>query len=84
LPLISLLEKTKQEICHAIHIISIEQEGKMLTKALVLTDGEADLLSRALEEVKTKTFEKSQISLDDVGVFNAYVTFQGRREPSTG
>ena len=37
----------------------------MLTKALVLTDGEADLLSRALEEVKTKTFEKSQISLDD-------------------
>jgi len=39
----------------------------MLTKALVLTDGEADWLSRALEEVKSKTFEESQISLDDVG-----------------
>jgi len=25
----------------------------MLTKALILTDGEADVLSRALEEVKT-------------------------------
>ena len=43
----------------------------MLTKALVLTDGEADLLSRVLEEVKTKTFEESQISLDDVGALNA-------------
>ena len=37
----------------------------MLTKALVLTDDEADLISRVLEEVKTKTFEESQISLDD-------------------
>jgi hypothetical protein len=46
----------------------------MLTKALVLTDGEADLLSRALEEVKTKTFEESQISLDDVGALNALVS----------
>ena len=46
----------------------------MLTKALVLTDGEADLLSRALEEVKTKTFEKSQISLDDVEALNALVS----------
>jgi len=46
----------------------------MLTKALVLTDGEADLLSRALEEVKTKTFEESQISLDDVEALNALVS----------
>jgi hypothetical protein len=46
----------------------------MLTKALVLTDGEADLLSRALEEVKTKTFEESQINLDDVGALNALVS----------
>ena len=45
----------------------------MLTKALVLTGGEADLLSRALEEVKTKTFEESQISLDDAGALNALV-----------
>ena len=46
----------------------------MLTKALVLTDGDADLLSRALEEVKTKTFEESQIRLDDVGALNALVS----------
>jgi len=46
----------------------------MLTKALVLTDGEADLLSRALEEMKTKTFDESQISLDDVGALNALVS----------
>jgi hypothetical protein len=46
----------------------------MPTKALVLTDGEAEVLSRALEEVKTKTFEESQISLDDVRALNALVT----------
>ncbi|MFZ0925589.1 MAG: hypothetical protein WCE82_03115 [Halobacteriota archaeon] len=46
----------------------------MLTKALVLTDGEADLLSRALEEVKTKTFEESRISLDNVEALNALVS----------
>ncbi len=45
----------------------------MLTKALVLTDGEADLLSRVLEEVKTKTFEKSQISLDDLSALNVLI-----------
>jgi len=46
----------------------------MLTKALVLTDEEADLLSRVLEEVKTKAYEESQISLDDVGALNALVS----------
>jgi hypothetical protein len=46
----------------------------MLTKALVLTDVEADLLGRVLEEVKTKTFEESQISLDDVEALNALVS----------
>jgi hypothetical protein len=46
----------------------------MLTKALVLTDGEADLLSRVLEAVKTKAYEESQISLDDVGALNALVS----------
>ena len=47
---------------------------KMLTTALVLTGGEADLLSRLLEEVKTKTFEESQISLDDLGALKALVS----------
>jgi hypothetical protein len=47
----------------------------MLTKALVLTDGEADLLSRALEEVKTKTFEESETSLDDAGALDVLISF---------
>jgi len=57
----------------------------MLTKALVLTDGEADLLRRVLEEVKTRTFEESQISLDDMGALNALVShFRGaqKEEPN--
>jgi hypothetical protein len=39
-----------------------------------LTGGEADLLSRALEEVKTKTFEESGVSLDDRQALNALVS----------
>jgi hypothetical protein len=46
---------------------------KTLTNALVLTNEEADLLRRALEEVKTETFEESNISLDDVGALKALV-----------
>ena len=46
----------------------------MLTKALVLTDGEADLLSRALEAVKTKTFEESETSLDDAGALEVLIS----------
>jgi hypothetical protein len=42
----------------------------MLATALVLTNEEADLLCRVLEEVKTKTFEESQINLDDLGALN--------------
>jgi len=45
----------------------------MLATALVLTNEEADLLSRLLEEVKTKTFEASQISLDDREALSALV-----------
>jgi hypothetical protein len=33
------LEKTTHEICHAVHVTSTEGREKMLTKALVLTDG---------------------------------------------
>ena len=47
----------------------------MLAKALVLTDDEADLLGRVLEEVKTKTFEETQVSLDDVGALNTLVSY---------
>ena len=56
----------------------------MFTKALVLTDGEADLLSRALEEVKTKTFEESQINLDDVGALTLFFHISGTQKRRTG
>ena len=46
----------------------------MLTKALVLTDGEAELLGRALEEVKTKTFEETYITLDDFEALRTLVS----------
>jgi hypothetical protein len=40
-----------------------------------LTDGEADLLSSVLEEVKTKTFEESETSLDDTQALDVLVSF---------
>lgn len=46
----------------------------MLSKALVLTDGEADLLSRVLEEVKAKSYEESETSLDDAQALDAIVS----------
>jgi hypothetical protein len=56
----------------------------MLATALVLTNEEADLLRRVLEEVKTKTFEEFQISLDDreaLSVLVAHFSDAERLEP---
>jgi hypothetical protein len=47
----------------------------MLAKALVLTDDEADLLGRALEEVKTKFYEEAEVSLDDTQALNTLVSY---------
>jgi hypothetical protein len=47
----------------------------MLAKALVLTDGEADLLSRVLEEVKAKSYQESEISLDNTQALNVLVSY---------
>jgi len=46
----------------------------MLTKALVLTNEEADLLSRMLEEVKTKVYEESETRLDGTQALDAIVS----------
>ncbi|HYC19330.1 MAG TPA: hypothetical protein VEF35_01755 [Candidatus Bathyarchaeia archaeon] len=46
----------------------------MLTKALILTDGEADMLNRVLEEVKTKVYKQSETSLDATQALDALVT----------
>jgi hypothetical protein len=53
----------------------------MLTKALVLTDGEADLLSRVLEEVKAKSYQESEISLDTTQALNVLVSYFENVEP---
>jgi hypothetical protein len=37
----------------------------MIENGLILTGSDAELLSRALSEVKTKVYEESEMSLDD-------------------
>jgi hypothetical protein len=37
----------------------------MIENGLILTGSDAELLSRALAEVKTKTYGESEVSLDD-------------------
>jgi hypothetical protein len=46
----------------------------MIEKELVLTGGDAELLSRALTEVKTKVYEESETSLDNTQALNAIVS----------
>ncbi len=41
---------------------------------LVLTNEEADLLRRALAEVKTKAFKESELTLDDTQALGALVS----------
>ena len=46
----------------------------MIKKGLILTDSDAELLSRTLSEVKTKVYEESEASLDDTEALNALVS----------
>jgi hypothetical protein len=45
----------------------------MIEKGLILTGSDAELLSRALSEVKTKVYEQSEASLDDTQALDALV-----------
>ena len=45
----------------------------MIENGLILT-GSAELLSRVLAEVKTKTYEESEVSLDDAQALDALVS----------
>jgi hypothetical protein len=47
----------------------------MIEKGLILTGSDADLLSRALSEVKTKVYEKSGAQLDDAQALDALVSY---------
>jgi hypothetical protein len=45
----------------------------MIENGLILTGSEAELLSRALSEVKTKAFEESEVNLDDTQALDTLV-----------
>jgi hypothetical protein len=45
----------------------------MIQNGLFLTGNDAELLSRALAEVKTKVYEESEASLDDTQALNTLV-----------
>jgi hypothetical protein len=47
---------------------------KMIENELVLTGSDAELLSRALAEVKTKVYEESETRLDDTQALDALVS----------
>jgi hypothetical protein len=46
----------------------------MIEKGVVLTGSDAELLSRALAEVKTKLYEESETRLDDTQALDALVS----------
>jgi len=46
----------------------------MIENGLILTGSEAELLSLALSEVKTKAYEESEVSLDDTQALDALVS----------
>ncbi len=47
---------------------------RMIEKEIVLTGNDAELLSRALAEVKTKFYEEAEAHLDDTQALNALVS----------
>ena len=46
----------------------------MIEKGLIITGSDAELLSCAISEVKTKAYEESEAQLDDTQALNALVS----------
>jgi hypothetical protein len=46
----------------------------MIEKGLIITSSDAELLSNALSEVKTKAYEESEAQLDSTQALNALVS----------
>ena len=46
----------------------------MIENGLILTGSDAELLSRALSEVKSKVYEESETSLDDTQALDALLS----------
>jgi hypothetical protein len=58
--LLSSTEKTDHAKSRACSCEKHEEEAKMIEKGLIITGNDAELLSRALSEVKTKAYEESE------------------------
>jgi hypothetical protein len=67
-------EQSDHALCDAVHAICTEQVRKYDRKGVFLTGDDAELLSRALDEVKTKAYEQSEVSLDDTHALDALVS----------
>src|SRR5665811_359997 len=67
-------EKTDHAKSRACSCKKYEEEEKMIEKGLIITGSDAELLSRALSEVKTKAYEESEARLDDAQALDALVS----------
>jgi hypothetical protein len=57
------------------HIHVKVRREKMIEKGLFLTGSDAELLDRALSEVKTKAYEESEAQLDDTQALDTLVSY---------
>src|SRR5665647_2663064 len=55
-------------------MLKVPGEAKMIEKGLIITGSDAELLNRALSELKTKAYEESEAQLDDTEALNALVS----------
>jgi hypothetical protein len=62
-----------QYVIEDMRIAPMEREN-MIENGLILTGSDAELLSRALTEVKSKAYEESETSLDDTQALDALVS----------
>jgi hypothetical protein len=72
--LLSSTEKTDHAKSRACSCKEYEEGAKMIEKGLLMTGSDAELLSSALSEVKTKAYEESEAQLDDTQALNALVS----------
>jgi hypothetical protein len=75
LTLLWLSDKSEHALCDVVYVKSTDQKReKMIEKGLILTGSDAELLSHALSEVKTKVYEESEASLDDTEALDTLVS----------
>ena len=68
------IKKIDYAIISCVHVKTPTRRGKMIENRLILTGSDAELLSHALAEVKTKVFEESETNLDDSQALDALLS----------